>query len=113
MLLQIKRVGRGIGSGLGKTSGRGHKGQKARSGSYTGSRSHSRVSYAPTASLPAWGLVSCLLLGAAGGQVSYSGCGNLQAGPAPSSQGTADPAALSTHTLCNGVQRAGSKQPRA
>lgn len=25
-----KRVGRGIGSGLGKTSGRGHKGQKAR-----------------------------------------------------------------------------------
>ncbi len=29
----VKRVGRGIGSGLGKTSGRGHKGQKARSGS--------------------------------------------------------------------------------
>jgi large subunit ribosomal protein L15 len=27
-----KRVGRGIGSGLGKTAGRGHKGQKARSG---------------------------------------------------------------------------------
>ncbi|MBT9173352.1 MAG: 50S ribosomal protein L15 [Syntrophomonadaceae bacterium] len=27
-----KRVGKGIGSGLGKTSGRGHKGQKARSG---------------------------------------------------------------------------------
>ena len=27
-----KRVGRGTGSGLGKTSGRGHKGQKARSG---------------------------------------------------------------------------------
>jgi large subunit ribosomal protein L15 len=27
-----KRLGRGIGSGLGKTSGRGHKGQKARSG---------------------------------------------------------------------------------
>ena len=27
-----KRVGRGVGSGLGKTSGRGHKGQKARSG---------------------------------------------------------------------------------
>ena len=26
------RVGRGMGSGLGKTSGRGHKGQKARSG---------------------------------------------------------------------------------
>jgi large subunit ribosomal protein L15 len=29
-----RRVGRGIGSGLGKTSGRGHKGQKARSGGY-------------------------------------------------------------------------------
>ena len=28
-----KRVGRGIGSGLGKTAGRGHKGQKSRSGS--------------------------------------------------------------------------------
>ena len=27
-----KRLGRGVGSGLGKTSGRGHKGQKARSG---------------------------------------------------------------------------------
>lgn len=27
-----KRVGRGIGSGLGKTSGRGHKGQKSRTG---------------------------------------------------------------------------------
>ena len=27
-----KRVGRGIGSGKGKTSGKGHKGQKARSG---------------------------------------------------------------------------------
>ena len=27
-----KRVGRGIGSGLGKTGGRGHKGLKARSG---------------------------------------------------------------------------------
>ena len=27
-----RRVGRGIGSGLGKTSGKGHKGQKARSG---------------------------------------------------------------------------------
>ena len=26
------RVGRGVGSGLGKTSGKGHKGQKARSG---------------------------------------------------------------------------------
>lgn len=31
---QRKRVGRGIGSGLGKTAGRGHKGQKARSGGY-------------------------------------------------------------------------------
>jgi large subunit ribosomal protein L15 len=30
-----KRVGRGVGSGLGKTSGRGHKGQKARSGGGT------------------------------------------------------------------------------
>lgn len=29
-----KRVGRGIGSGWGKTSARGHKGQKARSGGY-------------------------------------------------------------------------------
>ena len=29
-----KRVGRGIGSGLGKTSGRGHKGQKARAGGF-------------------------------------------------------------------------------
>jgi len=29
-----KRPGRGIGSGLGKTSGRGHKGQKARSGGF-------------------------------------------------------------------------------
>ena len=29
-----RRVGRGIGSGLGKTAGRGHKGQKARSGGY-------------------------------------------------------------------------------
>ncbi len=29
---QRTRVGRGIGSGLGKTAGRGHKGQKARSG---------------------------------------------------------------------------------
>lgn len=30
-----KRVGRGIGSGLGKTAGRGHKGQKSRSGGYS------------------------------------------------------------------------------
>ena len=33
-----KRVGRGEGSGLGKTSGRGHKGQKARSGNKGGTR---------------------------------------------------------------------------
>jgi large subunit ribosomal protein L15 len=32
-----KRVGRGPGSGLGKTAGRGHKGQKSRSG-YSGQR---------------------------------------------------------------------------
>jgi large subunit ribosomal protein L15 len=31
---QRKRVGRGIGSGLGKTGGRGHKGQKSRSGGF-------------------------------------------------------------------------------
>ena len=30
-----KRVGRGMGSGMGKTSGRGHKGQKSRSGGFT------------------------------------------------------------------------------
>lgn len=29
-----KRLGRGVGSGLGKTSGKGHKGQKARAGGY-------------------------------------------------------------------------------
>jgi large subunit ribosomal protein L15 len=29
-----RRVGRGIGSGIGKTAGRGHKGQKARSGGF-------------------------------------------------------------------------------
>ena len=29
-----KRIGRGIGSGNGKTGGRGHKGQKSRSGGY-------------------------------------------------------------------------------
>lgn len=29
-----KRVGRGIGSGIGKTCGRGHKGQKSRAGGY-------------------------------------------------------------------------------
>jgi large subunit ribosomal protein L15 len=29
-----KRLGRGIGSGLGKTAGRGHKGQRARAGGY-------------------------------------------------------------------------------
>ena len=27
-----KRIGRGVGSGLGKTAGKGHKGQNARSG---------------------------------------------------------------------------------
>ncbi len=32
---QRKRVGRGIGSGVGKTAGRGHKGQKSRSGGYS------------------------------------------------------------------------------
>src|ERR1700722_11428158 len=31
---QSKRLGRGIGSGKGKTCGRGHKGQKARAGGY-------------------------------------------------------------------------------
>ena len=31
---EAKRVGRGIGSGLGKTAGRGHKGQKSRSGGF-------------------------------------------------------------------------------
>src|SRR5476651_233692 len=30
----LRRVGRGIGSGLGKTAGRGHKGQKSRAGGY-------------------------------------------------------------------------------
>ncbi len=30
-----KRVGRGMGSGMGKTSSRGHKGQKSRSGGFT------------------------------------------------------------------------------
>src|ERR671924_532594 len=29
-----RRVGRGVGSGLGKTAGRGHKGQRARAGGY-------------------------------------------------------------------------------
>ena len=32
--LEKQRVGRGIGSGLGKTGGRGHKGQHARAGGY-------------------------------------------------------------------------------
>jgi large subunit ribosomal protein L15 len=31
---QRRRVGRGIGSGLGKTAGRGHKGQKSRAGGF-------------------------------------------------------------------------------
>lgn len=30
----VRRVGRGMGSGLGKTAGRGHKGQKSRSGGF-------------------------------------------------------------------------------
>ena len=30
----MRRVGRGIGSGIGKTAGRGHKGQKSRAGGY-------------------------------------------------------------------------------
>ena len=30
-----KRIGRGMGSGMGKTAGRGHKGQKSRSGGFT------------------------------------------------------------------------------
>ncbi|AYR20860.1 50S ribosomal protein L15 [Alcaligenes faecalis] len=30
----VRRVGRGVGSGLGKTGGRGHKGQKSRSGGF-------------------------------------------------------------------------------
>lgn len=30
----VRRVGRGIGSGLGKTAGRGHKGQKSRAGGF-------------------------------------------------------------------------------
>ncbi|NDD13039.1 MAG: 50S ribosomal protein L15 [Betaproteobacteria bacterium] len=33
-IIAKRRVGRGIGSGLGKTAGRGHKGQKSRSGGY-------------------------------------------------------------------------------
>jgi large subunit ribosomal protein L15 len=33
---KTKRVGRGVGSGSGKTSGKGHKGQKARSGGVKG-----------------------------------------------------------------------------
>lgn len=34
-ITDAKRVGRGIGSGFGKTCGRGHKGQKSRSGGFT------------------------------------------------------------------------------
>jgi large subunit ribosomal protein L15 len=33
---KVKRVGRGVGSGSGKTAGKGHKGQKARSGGVKG-----------------------------------------------------------------------------
>ena len=44
-VLQAKRVGRGIGSGVGKTSGRGHKGQKARTGeSVLSGHKHKRAS---------------------------------------------------------------------
>ena len=39
-----KRVGRGIGSGMGKTAGRGHKGQKSRSGGFSKVGFSSRVS---------------------------------------------------------------------
>ena len=39
-----RRVGRGIGSGLGKTAGRGHKGQKSRSGGYHKVRSEEHTS---------------------------------------------------------------------
>lgn len=60
MVLQIKRVGRGIGSGLGKTSGRGHKGQKARSGGDVGWNAHSS-GFQCAQELSAWGFVSCLL----------------------------------------------------
>ena len=42
---QPKRVGRGIGSGSGKTSGRGHKGQKARTGQSTGLVAHPTFVY--------------------------------------------------------------------
>ena len=45
---QRKRVGRGIGSGMGKTSTRGHKGQKARSGAWN-------VSHCEFACLPGRG----------------------------------------------------------
>ena len=31
---EVRRVGRGIGSGFGKTAGRGHKGQKSRAGGF-------------------------------------------------------------------------------
>jgi ribosomal protein L30 len=46
-----RRVGRGIGSGLGKTAGRGHKGQKSRAGGYhkVGFRRRSNAAAAPSA----------------------------------------------------------------
>lgn len=52
-----KRVGRGIGSGLGKTGGRGHKGQKSRSGC----KIHSRFEGGQTPlhrRLPKFGFIS-------------------------------------------------------
>ncbi len=47
-----KRLGRGSGSGHGKTSGRGHKGQRARSGGSSGS-SHGGSALAQTQVDPA------------------------------------------------------------
>ena len=44
-----RRVGRGIGSGLGKTAGRGHKGQKSRSGGYPQGRLRRRPDAAAAA----------------------------------------------------------------
>ena len=123
MVLQIKRVGRGIGSGLGKTSGRGHKGQKARSGAYAGLGAtagffvrQSRPACLGLGELPAadcrgwsrqchWVLATC-------GQQPAAGAGNLQARPAPSLQGTADPACayISRAAACS---ERGQKHPGA
>ena len=49
-----KRVGRGIGSGLGKTAGRGHKGQKSRSGGYPQSGFRRRPDAFATSFAQAW-----------------------------------------------------------